>query len=121
MIIGIAIMVIAALVVLIGTRPEEARVLYYDAVDVTPEMQQGAVSTDTSEEDIGAQSASVLEGSEEAGGQHIKVTVAGAAVNSSKQKPVETLDELRQAAAAHDPNAVKKAQGIYDDILGGRL
>lgn len=121
MIIGLAILVIAALVVLIGTRPEEARILYYDAVDVTPEMQSGAAAPDDSDEDMGAQPAQAPAGSEESGGPHIKVTVAGAAVNSSKQKPTETIDELRQAAAMHDPNAIKKAQDMYDDILGGRL
>lgn len=121
MIIGLAILFIAALVVLIGTRPEEARVLYYDAVDVTLDVQQGGAVSAAPEGDIVAESAPVLGGTEESAGSHIRVTVAGTAVNSSKQKPTETIDELRQAAAVHDPNAVKKAQNIYDEILGGRL
>lgn len=141
MIVGIVIIVIAVLVVLIGTNNKEAITLYYDAVDITketvakhkgqPDLSEGeeADSTDYAEYSEGEQPAAYEE-------QPVKVsvTVGGEEINkpqSSTRRQTtrrevadidESLDELRQITKENDPVSTHKtAQSIYSKIKDGKL
>lgn len=126
---GGLILLIAVLVVLIGTKEKEAIRLYYDAVDVTPEMaargnNQEADSMSSSAATLGSQPAAV-EGDQPQ--KRVSVTMGGAAINSVAKKSSatdteDTIDELRKAAEAHDPVSSKeKAQTTYSMLRGKKL
>lgn len=124
MIVGGIILTIAVFVVLIGTKQNEAIVLYYDAVDVTPEMVEKGEKPEVGEtpsSDMGDQPAAVEEQP-----KRVSVTVGGSAVNAGtkKSKPAaeESLDDIRAAAAAHDPvDTQKLAQSTYSMLKGKKL
>lgn len=139
MIVGIIIIIIAVLVVLVGTNNKEAITLYYDAVDITPETvaKYKGQSDSVEDEDAGAE-AGDSEGEQPAAYEEqptkVSITVGGEAVNkpqsSIRQQSTrsggtsaeESLDELRQITKENDPVSTHKtAQSIYSKIKDGKL
>lgn len=124
MVIGLILILVAVMVVVVGTKESDAIVLYYDAVDITPEMVQEVkrqVQEDDSAdvEDMPAAVTAEPKASSEAA---VRVTMKGTAINSKpRQSPkTESLDEITAAAKAKDPVKVEgRAQNMFEEIMRG--
>lgn len=114
--------VVVVFVVMVGTKEDEAIVLYYDVSDSVDEEK---VISDGSAD--GEKPAEVLSQQQPT----VSVTVRGEALNSqSKDKrsrtvesrPEESIDELRAVVKEKDPVTVQsRAQATYDSILSGEV
>lgn len=120
-------LVIVFLVVAIGTKEDEAVVLYYDAVDVTPEMEEKAKQKkarsrkedvdDQPVDDEGERPAVIDEPK-----PSVTITVGGSAINKKTSPKRDSMDELRAAAKSKDPVSVEdKAQSTYSSLREGKL
>ena len=118
MTVGIIIVVIMFLVVTIGTKEDEAIVLYYDAVDVTPEMEKASKSRAKEPEYDEGEQPAVIEDAKPS----VTITVGGAAINKKAVPKQDTMDELRAAAKSKDPVSVQDmAQSTYTSLREGKL
>lgn len=116
--VGIIIVVIMFLVVTIGTKEDEAIVLYYDAVDVTPEMEKASKSRAKEPEYDEGEQPAVIEDAKPS----VTITVGGAAINKKAAPKQDTMDELRAAAKSKDPVSVQDmAQSTYTSLREGKL
>lgn len=123
MVIGIVLLVFAIFVVLIGTTPSEAKVLYYDTQNTKAQGAGAEENTGDAEEEMPA----IVEEEPGTPQSKMKVTVAGNDIQQSTAvlSKDDKLAALRAAAKGNDPVKVQspqsEAQQIFDDIKEGRL
>ena len=114
MIVGILLFIVVVAVVSVGTKKDEAVVLYYDK-----EKNVEVSGVAPSSEDIRIEEPSNVEaGDMAAPTSRVKITMGGSEINSQ----AETLDSLKEAASSYDPVTVKdEAQSTYSILREGKL
>ena len=114
MIAGVLLLIVVIAVVTVGTKQDEAIILYYDK-----EKKVEASEVHNNAEDINAEEYANVEVIETpAQAPRVKITMGGTEINSQS----ETLDSLKEAASAYDPVTVKdEAQSTYSILREGKL